>query len=117
MAAAANQLGGIVRELGEASAGSNQELGLAAGRLAALAEVESDWVDAHDADPCYEVVASAFEEAVDTLAQAATAFGALARSFTPTEAEGQTAGTLLSEGSEAIDAARAAALEARAACR
>ena len=117
MTDAATELGSIVRALGEASAGSNQELGLAAGRLAALAEDEADWVDAHEADPCYEAVASAYEDAVDTLAATASAFRALARALSPTDAEGQAAGTLLSEGSEVIEAARAAALEARAACR
>jgi hypothetical protein len=117
MADAATELGSIVRALGEASGGSSQELGLAAGRLQALAEAESDWLGAHDAGPCYAVATTAYAIALASLAEAAVAFRALASAPSPSDAEGQAAGIALSEGSEGIEAARAAALEARAACR
>ncbi len=118
MAAAATELGSIVRELGEASAGSPRELELVAGQLGSFAADELAWVDDHAPDGCYEAVTASFREALASVQASAAEFEDVAGASPPPGDEAfEGAGAALAAGSQGIEAARAAALEARAACR
>lgn len=115
---AGSRLGQLVRALAEASAASPRDVELVAGQLGDLAAEEQAWLDGHVPSACYDAVARAYGDALERLAASAAEFEDLARaSPRPDDEAFQGAGAALAAGSEGIETARAAALEARAACR
>ena len=115
---AASVRGQLVRELSEASAGSQDQLRLATGRLAEWAQAEQAWLDEHPADVCYSEAWTAYASGVEDFTTAASDLGALAEaSSPPTEAEAQSAAGALGSGSELFEEADAVADSARTACR
>jgi hypothetical protein len=117
VAHARTRLGQLVRSLGEASAGSQHELRLVAGRLGDFATEEAEWLDAHAAAQCYADAVDAYRDGLASIGGAAAAFTDLAAASPPADAEGQAAGQSLADGSTALERAAALAREARADCR
>ena len=110
--------GGLVRELAAASAGTQQQLALAARRLVDWTNAEIVWLEEHPPDACYEDAWQTSATGVDDFATAASDLLALAEAPTaPTDAEAQAAAAALGSGGEAFEPADRLADEARAACR
>jgi hypothetical protein len=110
--------GGLIRDLAAASAGTQQQLALAARRLVDWTNEEVAWLEEHPPDACYEDAWQTYASGVDDFATAASDLLALAEAPSPpTEAEAQAAAAGLGSGSDAFEAADVLADEARAACR
>ena len=110
--------GGLVRDLAAASAGSQEQLALAARRLVEWTDAEVVWLEEHPPDACYEDAWQTYASGVDDFATAASDLLSLAAALSaPTEAEARAAAAPLGSGSDAFAAADLLADEARAACR
>ena len=115
---AAPARGPLVRDLAAASAGTQQQLAVAARRLVDWTNEEIAWLEEHPADACYEDAWQTYASGVDDFRTAASDLLTLAGAPSPpTEAEGQAAAAALGSGSDAFDAADRLIDEARAACR
>jgi hypothetical protein len=108
--------GQLVRDLATAQSSPNQ-LRVVARNLAAWATNEQAWLDANEADSCYEPAYQSWRDGVSDVAKAAAGFLVLADVARPSPDAGQVAGTRLASGTTALNTATGLADQARAACR
>jgi hypothetical protein len=108
--------GQLVRDLATAQSSPNQ-LRVVARNLTAWAANEQAWLDANEADSCYEPAYQAWSGGVSDVAKAAAGFSVLADVARPSPDAGQAAGAQLASGTTALNTAAGLADQARAACR
>ena len=109
--------GQLVRDLSAAQSASRNQQELVARQLTAWATNEQAWLDANEADSCYEPAYQSWSTGVADIAKAAAGFASLASVALPSPDAGQAAGSQLASGTQALTAAAGLADQARAACR
>ena len=109
--------GQLVRDLSAAQSASRNQQELVARQLTAWATNEQAWLDANEADSCYEPAYQSWSTGVADITKAAAGFASLASVALPSPDAGQAAGSQLASGTQALTAAAGLADQARAACR
>jgi hypothetical protein len=117
VATAVTREGLFVRQLADASAGTNEDLSRVAAELLGWVDGEARWWESHDADPCYADAFQAYAVGLRALSAAGEAFAEVAAGSPPAPVAGQAAAAVLADATSRMTAASTMATAAARDCQ